>query len=238
MKPLHPQPPSENPFANLVVNILLPVVILNKGGKYLDPRWTLLLALALPLGYGMYDYVAKGRKNYVSLVGILNILLTGSLALLSLQGIWFAVKEAMLPFVLGVLVLGSAWTGNPAAKMMFCNPQILNMELIYERLATMLKEGDFDRLLRRTTLWLSVSFFISSVLNFVLAYSIFVDIDPSLASLVREQTLNDQIARMTWMGYVVIALPLMVFSGALIYFFLRRVAGLTELPINALLKDS
>jgi len=227
----------ENPFLNILINILLPVIILNKGSNFVDARWTLLAALCLPLGYGLHDYIKRGRKNYVSLLGLINILLTGGLALMSLQGIWFALKEASLPLFLGILVMGSAWTKNPAARMMFCNPQVLNMKEIEERLAQHLREADFMALLKRTTLWFSVSFFISSILNFVLAYEIFKDIDPALASGVRDQILNEQIARMTWMGFAVIALPLMIFSGILIYFFLKRVSALTELPINALIKS-
>lgn len=227
----------ENPLLNLVINILLPVMILNKGAKYMDAHWTLLIALCLPLGYGLHDYIRRKHKNYVSLLGIVNILLTGSLALMSLTGIWFAFKEASLPLFLGILVVFSAWTKNPAARMMFCNPQVMNMALIEERLATLLKQADFHALLKRTTLWLSISFFISSILNFVLAYNIFIDIDPTLATGARDQVLNEQIARMTWMGFAVIALPLMVFSAALIYMFLKRVSQMTELPINALIKS-
>jgi hypothetical protein len=226
----------ENPLLNLVINILLPVMILNKGAKYMDARWTLALALSLPLIYGIQDYVRRGHKNYVSLLGIVNIALTGSLALMSLQGIWFCLKEAMLPAILGILVIASAWTKNPAAQMMFCNPQVMNMPLIEEKLAAFMRTVEFEALLKRTTLWLSLSFFISGVLNFALAYHIFVDIDPSLAGSARDQILNEQIARMTWMGFAVIALPLMVFSGTLIYLFLRKLSALTELPINSLIK--
>lgn len=233
MKPAAPQ---ENPLMNLVINIFLPVIILNKGAKYLDPRWTLLLALLLPLGYGLHDYLRRGHKNYVSLLGLLNILLTGGLALMSLKGIWFAVKEASLPLFLGILVLGSQWTKNPAARMMFCNPQVLNMDLINERLAALAREMDFQNLLKRTTVWLSLSFFISSALNFVLAWDIFRDIDPTLEAAARDQILNEQIARMTWMGFAVIALPLMVFSAILVYSFLRRLSKMIEIPINSLLK--
>ncbi len=233
MKPATPQ---ENPILNLAVNIFLPVVILNKGNQYLDPRWTLLIALLLPLGYGLHDYIRRGHKNYVSLLGMINILLTGGLALMSLKGIWFAVKEASLPFLLGVLVLGSTWTKNPAARMMFCNPQVLNMDVINERISALVRELEFRNLLKRTTIWLSVSFFISSILNFVLAWDIFRDIDPTLAPAARDQILNEQIARMTWMGFAVIALPLMVFSAALVYFFLKRISAMTELPINSILK--
>src|SRR5689334_6352051 len=104
------QAPQENPFLNLVINIFLPVMILNKGSLYLDPRLTLLVALCFPLAYGIQDYIRRRHKNYVSLLGMVNIALTGSLALMQLQGIWFAIKEACLPALLGVLVLGSAWT--------------------------------------------------------------------------------------------------------------------------------
>jgi hypothetical protein len=227
----------DNPLLNLVINILLPVMILNKGAKYMDARWTLALALSLPLIYGIQDYVRRRHKNYVSLIGIVNICLTGSLALMSLQGIWFCLKEATLPAILGILVIASAWTRNPAARMMFCNPQVMNMALIEEKLASFMRMLEFEALLKRTTLWLSLSFFISAVLNFTLAYHIFVDIDPSLVGSARDQVLNEQIARMTWMGFAVIALPLMVFSGTLIYLFLRKLSALTELPINSLVKS-
>jgi hypothetical protein len=227
----------ENPLLNIVINILLPVIILNKGGKYFDANYVLLAALCLPLGYGIQDYVRRGHKNYVSLLGLINILLTGGLALMSLTGIWFAVKEASLPALLGLMVLASAWTRNPAARLMFCNPQVLNMKDIEERLSQFLREPEFIRLLKRTTLWLSVSFFLSSAMNFGLAWWIFTDIDPTLSAEQTSQVLNAQIAQMTWMGFAVIALPLMVFSAFLIYFFLKRVSALTELPINALIKS-
>lgn len=229
-------PPPENPLLNILINILLPVMILNKAGRYLDPKTTLVVALAFPLVYGVQDYVRRRHKNYVSLIGILNIFLTGSLALMKLQGIWFAVKEASLPLALGLIVLGSHWTKNPAAKMIFCNPQVMNLELIEERLKAFNRDGEFIALLKRTTLWLSLSFLISAILNFVIAYRIFVDIDANLEPALREQILNEQIARMTWMGFAVIALPLMGFSGVLVYFFLKRVSVLTDTPVNGLLK--
>src|SRR5665213_3411599 len=117
---MKPTPPPDNPLLSLVVNILIPVMILNKGGHYISSQLTLLVALCFPLVYGIQDYVRRKHKNYVSLVGLVNILLTGSLALMSLNGIWFAFKEATLPSVLGCLVLFSAWTTTPAAKVLFC----------------------------------------------------------------------------------------------------------------------
>ncbi len=227
----------ENPLLSLFVNILLPVMILNKGGQYLTPTQTLIVALCLPLVYGLQDYVRRGHKNYVSLIGILNILLTGSLALMSLTGVWFAVKEASLPAVLGLLVFGSAFTRKPAARMMFCNPQVLKMDVIESRLQEREKSPEFNQLLKKTTLWLSASFFLSAIANFVLAYSIFKTIDTTLDADAQLRVLNEQLAQMTWMGYVVIALPLMIFSGVLIFAFLKRVSKMVDLPIDHLLNS-
>ncbi|MGZ3722111.1 MAG: VC0807 family protein [Bdellovibrionales bacterium] len=233
---MKPTPPPENPLLSLVVNILIPVMILNKGSHFISSQLTLLVALCFPLVYGIQDYVRRKHKNYVSLVGLVNILLTGSLALMSLNGIWFAFKEATLPSVLGCLVLFSAWTKNPAAKILFCNPHVLNMELIEERLATLARESVFLKILKQTTLWLSLSFFTSAAANFTLALGIFKDIDPKLANEEQMSILNAQLAHMTWLGFGVVALPLMVFSGILIYVFLHRVSKLIDVPVDSLMK--
>lgn len=234
---MKPTPPPENPLLSLVVNILIPVLILNKGGHFISSQFTLLVALCFPLVYGIQDYLRRKHKNYVSLVGMVNILLTGSLALMSLNGIWFAFKEATLPAILGCLVLFSARTKSPAAKILFCNPHVLNMALIEERLTTLGQESLFDKILKRTTLWLSLSFFISATANFLLALHIFEDIDSKLTSEEQMKVLNGQLAHMTSLGFAVVALPLMVFSGVLIYKFLKRVSVLIDVPVDSLMKS-
>ncbi len=233
---MKPAPSPDNPLLSLVINILLPVLILIKGARFLDPQPLLALALCFPLVYGVQDYIRRRHKNYVSLMGVVHVLLTGSLAILKLNGIWFAIKDASLPLILGVLVLGSAWTLNPAAKLLFCNPHVLNMALIDERLSQYNKGTEFSASLKRTTLWLSLSFFFSAVANFFLAYRIFEAIDPALSQDETMRILNTQIAHMAWVGTLVIALPLMVFSSILIYVFLKRLSRLVDVPIDALMK--
>jgi len=231
------QSPPENPILNLVINIFLPVLVLNKGVKFLDANTALLLALSFPLFYGIQDYVRRKHKNYVSLLGVINTLMTGGIAVMKLDSSWFAVKEASLPALLGALVLGSAYTKQTAAQIMFCNPHVLNMELIDAKISSLGRLAQFTRLLRVTTLWLSISFFISAALNFYLAVRIFTAIDANLAVEMKDQILNEQIAQMTWMGFAVIALPLMVFSGALVYFFLTKLGKLAEEPFHNLMKS-
>src|ERR1700733_8259580 len=104
---------NENPLLSLIVNIALPVLILNKAAKYMGTHgalWALLLALSFPLVYGIHDYFTNHNKNYVSLLGVLDACLTGSLALFQLEGSWFALKDATLPYCLGAYVLISSYT--------------------------------------------------------------------------------------------------------------------------------
>jgi hypothetical protein len=229
-------PPPDHPLLSLFVNILFPVMILNKGTPHLGANTALLVALSLPLIYGAQDYFRRRHKNYVSLLGLINISLTGSLALFHLHGLWFAAKEAILPMSLGVLVFFSARTSTPAAQVMFCNPHVLNMKEIDDALAKNGNRPGYLALLRSTTLWLSLSFFISSFLNFLLALHVFQNIDASMAMAQQGEVLNQQIARMTWMSMLIIALPLMFFSGILITWFLRQLVKMTGLPMDSLLK--
>ena len=54
--------------------------------------------------------------NYISVLGLLNILFSGILTILALGGIWFAVKEAFFPLLIGGFVLASSFTLNPFFK--------------------------------------------------------------------------------------------------------------------------
>src|SRR5437868_520242 len=87
---LLPMTKNENPLLSLIINILIPVMVLNKGVHYLGPNgalWALLISLSFPLAYGLRDYVIHRHKNYVSILGAVNACLTGGLALFQLTGI-------------------------------------------------------------------------------------------------------------------------------------------------------
>ncbi|MFN3161931.1 MAG: VC0807 family protein [Pseudohongiellaceae bacterium] len=90
----------ENPWVNILFNIIIPVIILNQLTRRLDengPVIALVVALLFPLGYGIYDYLTRGKKNWLSLLGLVNVSFTGGMGLFQLEGIWFAIKEASFP---------------------------------------------------------------------------------------------------------------------------------------------
>lgn len=221
----------ENPLVNILFNIVIPIFILNKGSKLLGlgSREALIVALAFPIFYGIYDYVKQGKANYISILGILNVGFTGGFALMEFEGIWFAVKEASFPILVGSFVLFSAFTKNPFVKTLFLNPQLLKMDSIQLSISAKNAQVEFESLLKNGTILLSLSFVLSAILNFSLAYYIFTPIALDLPPEQRSEVLNGQIALMTQWSFIVIMIPSMLsLIAIMVYLFnqLKRITGL------------
>ena len=79
-KPKH----RENLLLNIGLNIAVPVIILtwfSDEGR-LGPVLALVIALAFPLAYGLYDFGVRGGFNFYSAIGFVSVLLTGGIGLL------------------------------------------------------------------------------------------------------------------------------------------------------------
>lgn len=228
----------ENPLLNILFNIAIPIFILNKGSKWVGSKEALVLALAFPIVYGIYDYIKQRKANYISLLGILNVGFTGGFALLSLEGIWFAVKEASFPILVGSFVLFSAFTKNPFIKTLFLNPQLLKMDSILKSITEKNCEKEFDVLLKNGTILLSLSFVLSAILNFSLAYYIFTPIALNLMDEQRAEILNEQIAQMTQWSFVVIMIPSMISLIAIMIYLFNQLKRITNLSNDEILQNT
>ncbi|MEZ4873200.1 MAG: VC0807 family protein [Bdellovibrionales bacterium] len=196
------------------------------------PKIAVIVALAFPLGYGAYDYYVNRRKNFISLLGIINILFTGGLALLKVKGIWFAVKEAAFPAIIGIVVFITAYTRKPAVKLMAFNDNIMDTNKVNLKLKELGTQDKFDIHLKKSTFLLAISFFLSAVLNFGLAKYIFEDIDPGLTDLEKASILNEQIADMQWLSFLVIALPLTFFMLYILFYIKNGITKYTGLDME------
>jgi hypothetical protein len=224
----------DNGLLNIFFTVLAPVLILNNLTERLGAGKALVLALAFPIGFGLFDLVKKRKFNGFALLGVLNVSITGGFALLHLQGIWFAVKEAAFPLLIGVFVFASQYTRKPFVRTLFFNPQLLNIELIEEKLKDRQNSSEFDHHLRKSTGLLSLSFLLSAVLNFALAMSIFSPLAPGLDETAQAVELNQQIAKMTSWSLLVILLPSMIFLAGVLWYLLRgihKLTGLTQAEI-------
>lgn len=234
---LSKSPPRENPLISILANVVLPVFILNKLSSQ-DAVIALVIAMLFPLGYGIYSFVRSKKVNFISILGLLNTLFTGGFALLKLDGIWFAVKEAGFPLLIGIFVLFSSFGKSPFLKLILLDSGALNTDDLYKAVKEKNIDIEFTKLVQKFTLYFSTSFFLSAFLNFVLALRIFKQIPKDLSEAAQNEMLNQQIADMTWQGYVVIFIPSILVLFVTFFFFFRKLTTLTGLPFEKLIKEN
>ena len=232
----HPKP--NNPFIELIFNVVIPTFVMTKGTKYLgSPAISLLVALAFPLAFLLMDLAKNKKWNVFAIIGLASILFTGGLALFNVPYEWYPVKEAVIPLILGFFVLGSAFSKKPLIEMMILNPAIIDLEKLQGSLnETLERMNAFKRHLKISTIYFSLSFSLSSVLNYVLAVRVFVPIASDLAKSVQEQMLNDQIAEMHLKSNLVIVLPCMVATVLVLIYLFHGIKKITGFGMNELMR--
>ncbi len=230
----------ENPFINLLANILIPVFILNKTSLFPGESKALLAlftALIFPLTYGLWDLLKYSKTNYFSVLGIINTLITGLLAVFQLSGFWFAVKEAAVPAILGIGVYISSIRKKPFFKTFMSMSGFLRMDLIEEKALEYNKTSQvYNSYLRANNLF-AASFFLSAVLNFGLALYIFSPIPLGIPDEDTAIILNNQISQMTWIGLAAIGLPMMVFLAVTLFRLFKDLQKHTGLNQEEMIKQ-
>ncbi len=227
----------QNSFTHILFSILIPVLILNKGHKYgLDAKLSVIAALSFPLFLTVKSLIQSKKVDFVSLLGLLNVLFSGALTLLTLGGIWFALKEAAFPLLIGCFVLGSSFTDSPFFQSLFLNPKTFDVEKVEAKLDNENKKKDFLNLMKFLTQLLSISFLLSAFLNFALASYVFTPLSDALTDVQKQELLNEQLSKMTLYSLGVILVPSMVFLGALLFYSFKRINDLTGLTADDLLK--
>ncbi len=212
-------PPKENLLLNLACNVAAPAIILSKLSERLGAKNALIAALAFPLAYGLYDLARRRNFNFLSALGFTSTLATGGLGLLKLEPFWFAVKEAVVPTLIGLTVLVSQWTKRPLVRTMMFNDQVINVPRVEAALDERNQRPAFLNLLRTSSWLLAGSFALSAVLNFVLARLI-------ITAMPETAEFNEQLGRLTWISYIVIMVPSLVI---MIYALWRLLKGLEKL---------
>jgi len=223
-------PGRENPWLSLLLNIVIPVLVLNKlsdPGR-LGPTGALVLALAFPLGYGVWDRFRRRQWNPMSLIGLVSILLTGGIGLLRLDRIWFAIKEAAIPLVLGGAVLVSLGTRRPLVRALLLNPSVIDMQTVERALEQRGARAQFDTLLVRGSWMVAASFLLSACLNFGLATWVLKS-DPGTAQF------NQELGRMTALSFPVITVPTLVVTVIALWYILTGIERATGLGLDAIL---
>lgn len=221
-----------NPLVNILVNIVFPAVILNKfsGPERLGPVVALMIGLSLPVLYGAWEFYVTRHHNFVSVLGFVSILLTGGLGLLQVDGIWFAVKEASIPALIGLATVVSVKTKSPFVKLMLYNDKVVNLSVVDAALDRHNARAGFNRLMLNTTLVLATSFILSAILNFFLAVWL-------LKSPAGTPEFNEELGKMTALSYPVIVVPSLLVMMIAVWMLIRGLKKLTGLELNDILSE-
>lgn len=210
-------------LANLLFNIIIPALIMTKlaDESLLGPSLSIVVALAFPAGYGLLEFKRSEKINPISVLGFVSVLLTGTISLLELPAEYIAIKEALIPGIIGIAVLVAQQYKHPVLKVLLLNEQVFNWKLADELLAKKNNQDAFEKLLAVCSYVIAASFFFSSALNYILAKVI-------LVSPPGTQAFTEELGKMTALSYPVIAIPsMLILFGALVYFFtqLNKLTG-------------
>ena len=215
------------PWIDLLVSIVIPSLILMKlsGDKYLGSTWALIIGLAFPLGWGLFELLRYRKYNFIAVLGVISVGLTGGIGLMELDPQWLAIKEAAVPLVIGLAVLISTRTQYPLVRTLLYNPSVLNVDKIRGALLKNNSEAEFEARLLKASYLFSGTFFFSSAMNYILAKWI-------VTSPAGTQAFNEELGRMTLVSYPMIAIPSMVMMIAIFYYLWRTIRRLTGFTLE------
>lgn len=220
-----------NPLIEVTITLIIPSLILMKlsAPQDLGAVNALLLALFFPLAWGVRALLRERKVNLFAALGLISILLTGSIGLLQLDTQWLAIKEAAIPGLLGLAVAVSAYTRYPLVRVLLYTPVLMNVERIQSSLAERGNHAIFESRLKIATWMLAGSFFFSSAMNYFLATWIVTSPSGSPA-------FNEELGRLTLLSYPMIALPSMLIMMTALYYLARSIKELAGLNLTDAIK--
>ncbi|MFT3990775.1 MAG: VC0807 family protein [Luteolibacter sp.] len=243
------KPNQEHPLANILINVLIPVVILSYLSKdpalqeqlgktarfwHIGPLKAMILALILPLGYGIWHFIRTRKGNFFSALGLVSVLLTGGLTLylwnkdgsVKPNAAWFfSIKEAIIPLILGIAVLTSHRTSTPLIRTFLYNDSFFDIPKIENRIASLSSQHSYATLLRSATRMFASSFFISSLMNLGLVHWFFRGFNSTAPDAL--EVYNQLVGKITGYAFLVIGVPIMLFLFLTLKQLVKGLRGIT-----------
>lgn len=220
----------ENPLISIVINVVVPVCILTflSKEKYLGPLWGLIVALVFPIGYGLRTLIRDRKADFMSIIGIVSVTLTGVFGILKLPPEWIAWKEAAIPALMGLAIVISLKTPYPLIKKILMTEALFDVERLRRGLREKGTEAQFEKKLVGLTWGFASSMFLSAVLGFVLAKMV-------LKSEPGTEAYAAEIGKMTGLSNVVVLVPCMAVMMWVLNKLIDALTELTGLKLDDLL---
>lgn len=235
---------------NVLLSVLAPVMVLDHCSVSGPELWQLgttpamALALSLPLGFGLWTFIQSRRVEPLTLFGLLGTILTGVVTIYANTGgseairpdtpWWYAAKEAAIPLLLCGAVMVTARRQDSLLRVLLYSDSLFDITTIEKAVAEKGQQCAYDALLWRSSLFLGLSLVGSAVANFILSLCFLL---PVLDQPAARQALeyNYAVGRMTWWGYLVIGVPLLITLVGVIRSLVARLEDMTGLDRERLM---
>ena len=161
---------------------------------------TFFIALLFPVAYFIYDFFKRKNINVISILGFINVLLTGGIGIFGerfgLSKNWFIIKEGALPSFIGLgLIILRRLRKNLFNKILL-NDIIFDNHKIHSAIKDE-EQNKFERIVHSAGSHFIAGLFMSSIIQFILA-SLIVTSNPGQSSF------NEQVATMTWVSFLAV----------------------------------
>lgn len=235
---------------NILLSVLAPVMVLDHCSVAGPKLWqmgtapAMCLALSLPLGFGLWTFITSRKVEPLTLFGLLGTILTGVVTIYANTGTgdairpdtpwWYAAKEAAIPLLLCGAVMVTARRQDSLLRLLLYSDAIFDITTIEKHVAEKGAQQPYDALLWRASLFLGLSLVFSAVGNFILSLCFLL---PVLDQPAAQQALeyNYAVGRMTWWGYLVIGVPLLITLIGVLRHLIAKLEALTGLDRDHLM---
>lgn len=235
---------------NVLLSVLAPVLILDHcstsgpGLLELGTTWAMVVALSLPLGCGVWMFLEHRKVDPITLFGLMGTILTGLVTVYANTGAggairpdtpwWYAAKEALIAALLGGAMLVTARRRDSMLRLFIYSDSLFDVARIEKTVQATAQTDAYNRLLWKASAFTASTLFFSAAANFCLALYFLL---PVLKQPADKQILeyNYAVSSMTWWGYLVIGVPLMITLILVMRYLLRKLGELSGLDRDALL---
>ncbi len=176
-----------NPLLDLAFTVALPWAVLEYASPaaVLGPFWALVVASLLPAGFGVYCWVTRSGLNFLSIFGLVAVIITGGLGLLQLKAFWFGMKEFAVPLILGLAFPLSHYWGRPLIASLLFQPHMINERAVMIALDSPEKLLAYAALIHRGSVHMGLAMILGGIANFGLALYLIGDKPPGSEAYVQ-----------------------------------------------------
>ena len=226
------QPARDHKPSNLlqfIVNFAIPIFILTRfsSESRLGPIKSMLLALAFPVAFEIYNVYKRKKLSMLSVVAIGGIVVTGAISLLGLSEGWLAIRRSVPYFAVASAILVSIIIKRPLLNLLL--PQMVDMDKVKAAARKNHTLPKLNQHINRTGYIVSAIFFIISVASYALTRIV-------ITTNAGTSKFNEEYARLRLLSIPLTTLPLLIGFVTTIMYLLAKTEKLTGLQTEDLLK--